>query len=40
MEFTSGCDAVIEDLALSDGLVIMLVNSGGWCLFEGLEVEG
>lgn len=31
---------VVELLALSDGLLIVLVNSSGCCFMVGLEVEG
>lgn len=38
----SGCVAggVVEDLALSDSLIIVLVKSSGCCLIVGLEVRG
>lgn len=31
---------LVEDLVLSDGLVIVLVNPRGCCLTRDLEVEG
>lgn len=42
MECVSGCvpGGAVEDLALSDGLAIVLVNSSGCCLVVGLEVGG
>lgn len=42
VETVSGCvpDGVVEHLALSGGLVIVLVNSSCCCLMGGLEVEG
>lgn len=42
MESVSGWGpgGVVEDLALSESLVIVLVNSGGCWLIVGLKVEG
>lgn len=42
MESVSGCVPVgaVEDLAPSDGLGIVLGNSGACCLIIGLEAVG